>query len=303
MISVTILGNNSAIPSSDRHPTSQVVTCGDMQFLVDCGEGTQMQMSKYQVKRGRINHIFISHLHGDHYFGLIGLLNSYGLLSRTRPLHLYGPPELMRIIDLQLDCASTVLGYELLFIPVLPGESRILLEEKNVRVSCFPTNHRIACSGFLFRELFPKRKILAQKAAEEEIPITFFSSLQEGQDYIREDGTRVPNTRVTLDPPTEKSYAFCADTLYEESIIPSITGCDLIYHETTYMEDQRERALNRFHSTTLQAATIAKKAGVKKLLIGHFSSKYVHIEPFAEECRTVFPNTELALEGNTFSVE
>ena len=303
MISVTILGNNSAIPSSDRHPTAQVVTCGDMQLLMDCGEGTQMQMSKYQVKRGKINHIFISHLHGDHYFGLIGLLNSYGLLSRERPLHLYGPPDLKRIIDLQLDCASTVLGYDLHFVPLIPGESKVLVEEKNARVSCFPTNHRIPCFGFVFRELFPKRKILPQKAELEKIPVSFYSSLQEGKDFIREDGTRVANTLVTLDPTPDKSYAFCADTLYDKRIIPFIKGCDLIYHETTYMEDQRDRALTRFHSTTLQAAAIAREAGVKKLLIGHFSSKYVQIEPFAEECRTVFPNTDLAIEGNTYTAE
>ena len=302
MFAVTILGNNSALPAHNRFPTAQVVTFQDQLFLVDCGEGTQMQMSKYKIKRSRIHHIFISHLHGDHYFGLIGLLNSFSLLGRKDPLSIYAPPELKIIIDLQLQYAATTLGFPLDFISLTEDQTGIILEGKDIQVSYFKTHHRIPCFGFLFREKKEKRKLNIEEVRAHGIPTYFYSRLQEGEDYISREGVIVKNEWVTLDPLPGKSYAFCADTLYDESIIPYIEGCDMIYHESTYLQDQLERATQRFHTITVQAAAIARKAKVKKLLIGHFSSKYEELEPFLEECRPIFPNTDLAIEGVTFPV-
>lgn len=302
MFAVTILGNNSAVPTNERFPTAQVVTYYDQLFLIDCGEGTQMQMARYKIKRSKIQHIFISHLHGDHYFGLIGLLNSFSLMGRTQPLHLYAPPELKTIIELQLTCAATQLSFELKFVPLYPHHTGILIVEKNLQISYFNTKHRIPCFGFSFCERKIKRRIIPEQANRYQIPTYFYGALQEGKDYIGKDGTVVRNEWVTQEPSPGRCYIYCADTIYDEGLIPIIRGANLVYHETTYLQDQPERAGSRFHCTSVQAATLAKKAGVKKLLIGHFSSKYKDLSPFLEECRPIFPNTELALEGATFMV-
>jgi ribonuclease Z len=299
---VTILGNNSALPAHGRHPTSQVVTFHDRRYLVDCGEGTQMQMSLYKIRRSRINHIFISHLHGDHYFGLMGLINSYGLQNRTRPLTIFAPAPLEKILQLQLDCAHTELPYDLRFIPLESGKEGIILEEEDLVVEAFPTDHRIPCFGFLFREAHRKRKLNPVEAEHHGVPSAFFQRLQDGEDYINAQGETIPNTWVTYAPTAARSYAFCADTRYDERLLSYISGCDLIYHETTYLHELADKARDRYHSTSVQAATLARKAGVKRLLIGHFSSKYETTEHFLEECLPVFPRTELAAEGTTYLV-
>ena len=300
MFAVTILGNNSAVPAFNRHPTSQVVTYEGNNFLVDCGEGTQIQMINYKIRRGKISHIFISHLHGDHYFGLIGLINSFGLLSHKQDLHIYGPPALKEIIELQLKMAETHLPYQL-FIHAIDGPG-LLVETDKMRIDCFRTNHRIECFGFKFTEKRPARKILAEKAREMQIPLAFYDHLKTGADYTRKDGLLVRNEEVTISGDKGRSYAFCADTKYDETLLEHITGLDMIYHETTYLDNFRERAIDRFHSTTKQAATMALKAGVKRLLIGHFSSKYDSLEEFEKEAREVFPNTDLALEGTVYTI-
>jgi ribonuclease Z len=300
MLSVTILGNNSAVPAFNRHPTSQVVSHDGNNYLVDCGEGTQIQMIKYKIRRGKISHIFISHLHGDHYFGLVGLLNTFGLLSHQQELHVYGPSPLQKIIEMQMNIAETTLSYPLYFHTL--SEPDVLVDNEKIRISCFPTTHRIECYGFLFEEKEGKRKLLIEKVRKLNIPVSFYSSLQNGLDYITPRGQRISNADVTAAPEPGKRYAFCADTRYDENIIPYIAGADMIYHETTYHDNLREKAFERFHTTTKQAAEIAKKAGVKKLLIGHFSSKYSTLEQFEAEAREVFPNTELALEGNTYEI-
>lgn len=299
---VTILGNNSALPAHGRHPTAQVVTFHDRQYLVDCGEGTQMQMTAYRVRRSRINHVFISHLHGDHYFGLIGLLNSYGLQNRIHPLDIYGPPALEGIIGIQLESAHTRLPFPVRFNPVEPQKHTVLLEEEDLVVEAFPTDHRIPCFGFLFRQLHRKRKLLPEQAMERGIPPSFFQRLQEGDDYLDEKGERIPNALVTGEPPPAKRYAFCADTRYDEKLLSYIQGCDLIYHETTYLNDQAEKAVNRYHSTSVQAAALAARAGAGRLLIGHFSSQYESTAQFLQECLPVFPCTELSREGVTYLV-
>jgi ribonuclease Z len=300
MFAVTILGNNSAVPAFDRHPTSQVVTLDGTNYLVDCGEGTQIQLINYKIRRSKISHIFISHLHGDHYFGLIGLLNSFGLLSHQQELHVYGPSPLKEIIELQLKVADTHLCYPLHIHHIT--EAATLIDTEKLIVKCFRTNHRIECYGFSFEEKKQPRKLNAEKAKEHEIPAAFYDRLKKGEDYTRKDGTLIKNEWVTETATPGKKYAFCADTKYDESLIPYIEGADMIYHETTYLDNLRERAEARFHSTTKQAATMALKAGVKKLLIGHFSSKYDTLEEFEAEAREVFPNTELALEGVCYEV-
>jgi ribonuclease Z len=300
MLSVTILGNNSAVPAFNRHPTSQVVTQDGTNFLVDCGEGTQIQMIKYKVRRGKIAHIFISHLHGDHYFGLVGLLNTFGLLSHRQELHVYGPAPLQAIIEMQMNVAETTLPYPLFFHTLTKPE--VLVDNDKIRVSCFPTTHRIECYGFLFEEKEGKRKLLIEKVRKLNIPVSFYASLQEGLDYITPRGQVIKNESVTSAPGAGKKYAFCADTRYDENILQYIYGADMIYHETTYLDNMEEKAFERFHSTTRQAARIAQKAMVKKLLIGHFSSKYNTLEAFESEARTVFPNAHLALEGITYEI-
>jgi ribonuclease Z len=300
MFAVTILGNNSAVPAFDRHPTSQVVTLDGNNYLVDCGEGTQIQMINYKIRRSKISHIFISHLHGDHYFGLIGLINSFGLLNHQQELHVFGPSPLKDIIELQLKVSDTKLPFALHLHTIT--EPTTLLKTEKLEVTCFRTNHRIETYGFVFTEKKRLRKINPDKAKEYEIPLSFYERLKDGEDYKRKDGALIKNELVTDAAEPGRRYAFCADTKYDESLIPHFNGADLIYHETTYLDNLRERAEDRFHSTTKQAALIAKKAGVKKLLIGHFSSKYNSLEEFELEAREVFENTELALEGVCYEI-
>ena len=300
MLAVTILGNNSAIPAFDRHPTAQVITLDDHLFLIDCGEGTQTQMNKYKIRRSRINHIFISHLHGDHYFGLIGLITSMGLLGRNQDLHLYGPPQLIDIFNLQLQVADTKLPYNLIFHPL--GEEVVLVKDNRYQISSFRVFHRIECWGFIFRQVRPPRRINPEKARIAGIPSSFFDRLKMGEDYETKEGIIIQNASVTEDAPKPKSYAYSADTLFNIEVAEKVKGVDMLYHEATYLKDLEERATKRFHCTTVQAAAIAKGAGVKELLIGHFSSKYDKLDEFEKEAREVFSNTYLALEGVSYLV-
>jgi ribonuclease Z len=302
MFAVTILGNNSALPTIDRHPTAQVVTCNDTLALVDCGEGTQVQIARYKIRRSRLKYIFISHLHGDHYFGLIGLINTLSLLGRQDPLTVFGPPELEAILKLQMDCAATVLQFPLQFVALTPEDQGIIVDDKDLQVSYFPTEHRIPCYGFVFNMQKKKRRIIPEQARAYEIPASYYSQLSEGADYQRKDGTLVKNDWVTLPPPPGKKYVYCADTRYTEDLLPYVHEADLVYHETTYLHALAERAGERFHSTSVQAATLAAKARAKRLIIGHFSSKYTDTISFLEECRPVFPNTDLTVEGATFLI-
>lgn len=300
MLAVTILGNNSAIPAFDRHPTAQVVTLDDHLFLIDCGEGTQTQMNKYKIRRSRINHIFISHLHGDHYFGLIGLITSMGLLGRHQDLNLYGPAPLIDIFNMQLQVADTQLSFKLIFHPLL--EEGILVKETRFEVNCFRVFHRIECWGFIFRQVRPPRRVNPEKARISGVPSSFFDRLKWGEDYETQQGVMIPNMEVTDMAPQPKSYAYSADTVFNPELAAKVSGVNMLYHETTYLKDLEERAVKRYHCTTVQAATIAQLAGVTKLLIGHFSSKYEKLDEFERESREVFPNTNLALEGVSYLV-
>lgn len=299
---VTILGSNSALPAHGRHPTAQVVTFENQLFLVDCGEGTQLRLSEYRIHRSRIGHIFISHLHGDHYLGLIGLLSSLGLQNRTQPLRIFAPRPLEQILQVQFDASDTRLPYPLEFTPLEPGAHRVILETGSLVVSAFPTDHRIDCFGFSFQETPQLRKLNPGEARAYGIPATFYKKLQQGEDYLTPQGERVENAAVTSDPPRGRRYVFCADGRYQEKLLDYIGGADLLYHEATYLQAETDNADRRYHSTSIQAATLARKGAVKKLLIGHFSSKYRDLGPFLEECRPVFPETELAMEGVTYPV-
>jgi ribonuclease Z len=272
----------------------------DHVFLFDCGEGTQMQLSKYKIRRSRINHIFISHLHGDHYFGLIGLITSFSLLARTNDLHLYGPAALKPILDLQLQAASTTLCYPLHFHPV--EKEGLLVDDKKFTVECFATKHRIECWGFIIREKKKPRKISKDEVVKTDIPAAFYERLKEGADYTTKDGIVIKNESVTTTATPPKSYAFAADTSYCEDVAEKVKGVTMLYHEATYLKDQEQRATDRFHSTTIQAATIAKMAGVEKLLLGHFSSKYEQLDAFLTEAQEIFAGTQLAIEGATYTV-
>lgn len=295
MLAVTILGNNSAIPAHNRHPTAQVVQTADQTMLIDCGEGTQMQMSLYKIKRSKINHIFISHLHGDHYFGLIGLLNSMALNGRLNDLYIYAPEKLQSIIRLQMEVSGADFSYQLCFYNLEREE--IIFEDTKLSVECFKVNHRIECWGFLFKEKKNLRKLNIEQVKKYKVPKTFFENLHRGEDYVNANGELIKNEILTTPHELSKSYAYCADTAFYEPIAEKIKYVDLVYHEATYLDEYSEKAGERFHSTSKQAALIAKKAGAKKLLIGHFSSKYEILDELKNEACQVFENTEIAEEG------
>jgi ribonuclease Z len=300
MLAVTILGNNSAVPAFDRHPTSQVITMNGTNFLVDCGEGTQIQMINYKIRRAKISHIFISHLHGDHYFGLVGLINSFGLLNHQQELHVFGPSPLQEIIELQMKVANTTLPFPLYFHTI--AKEGLLVDDDKYYIKCFRTNHRIECYGFVFSEKKKPRKVDVEKAKAAGIPASFYKNLEYGSDYTGKEGKVIQNEMVTMAAPSGKTYAYCADTKYDEALIQHIREADMIYHETTYLDNLQDKAMERFHSTSKQAALIAKKAGVKKLLIGHFSSKYAELDEFEIEAKEIFENTEIAKEGVSYNV-
>ncbi len=301
MFGVTILGNNSALPAFNRHPTAQALTYDGQIFLIDCGEGTQFQIARYKVRRSHINHIFISHLHGDHYFGLVGLITSMGLTGRHQPLHVYAPEGLEQIIRLQLSVASAYLPYELHF-HVHPDSAGVLFSDGRIEISCFPVRHRIPCTGFLCKELRKPRKINMVKVQQYAIPTSEFANLQAGRDYIYPDGNRISNAELTVPNPKARSYAYTADTMYEPSITQYFQGADLLYHEATYLHELHVKAGQRFHATARQAGMIAQQAGVKRLLIGHYSSQYETTDELMEEAKEVFPNTTASVEGVTYRV-
>jgi len=298
MFGVTILGNNSALPAYERHPTSQVVTLDEHLFLIDCGEGTQMQLSRYKIRRGRINHIFISHLHGDHYFGLPGLITTLGLMNRENDLHLYAPAALKQILDLQFSISDTKLPFELYFHSL--ETEGVIADNAKFSIECFKVYHRIECWGFIVREKKKPRKIDKEKIINYDIPATFYERLKSGEDYTTKTGEVIRSEDVTIPAPPPRSYAFCADTMYDERIVEKLKDITLLYHETTYLKDLEERAASRYHSTTIQAAKIAQLAHAKNLLIGHFSSKYETLDEFLVEASEIFPHTQLALEGCTY---
>ena len=298
---VTILGSGAAVPTGKRNPTSQYVECNDRHILIDCGEGTQMQLRKFKVKMQRIQAIFISHLHGDHFFGLIGLLSTYNLLGRKTPLTIYGPPGLEEVIRLQFIVSDSYFDYELNFVETQDKEKQLIFEDDTLRVFSFPLKHRVPCTGFLFEE--KERKLNVEKWAilEFKLQPSEILLLKKGIDVERENEI-IPFRKVTSPSAPVRRYAYCSDTAYDERIVPNILNSDLVYHETTFLQEDTERAKKTFHSTTIEAATIAKLANAKKLVVGHYSSRYSDDELFKTEAMTVFPNTDIANEGVVFDL-
>jgi ribonuclease Z len=299
---VTILGSSSATPIYNRHPTSQLLTIRERNFLIDCGEGTLMQLLRYRVKYHKISHIFISHLHGDHYLGLMGLLSTFHLQGRTGELHLYGQQELMDILEMQLRLSNTQLRFNLIFHAVRHYTSEVILENEDLMVRSIVLNHRVPCTGFVFMEKAKPRKLIVTKLQHHKIPFSYYNKIKNGDDFEDDFGNIISNKELTEDPPIPLSYAYCSDTIYDENIVNDVAGVDLLYHEATFLHESVERATQTYHSTSLQAATIALKAGVKKLILGHFSGRYKDLSPLLTEAQSVFPDSDLALEGKKFSV-
>ena len=300
--SVTILGSGSAIPTLKRNPSAHLLNVNERLFLIDCAEGTQLQLRKYKIHFQRITHIMISHLHGDHYYGLMGLLTSFHLLGRKDEVLLYGPPLLQDIIDLELQASGTTLIYPLHFHPLTSDHFEQIFENDKVTVHAFPLIHSVPTFGFLFREKQQQRKIRKEVLENVKMPFSVMSKLKKGEDFTDQEGRFYKNGELTLDPPKPRSYAYCTDTLYNEKIIPYIHGCDLLYHEATFMQDKLQNAKEKMHSTAMEAAMIAKKAQVRKLIIGHFSARYEDMEPMLLEARSVFAETYVVEDGDVFQV-
>ena len=302
-IKVTILGSNSATPAHNRHHTSQLVNVEGRYYLVDCGEGTQLQLKRYKLKSHRIDHIFISHLHGDHYLGLVGLLSSMHLMGRKKELHLFAPYGLSEIIRVQLKYSDTAFNYNLIFHEVDTETHQVIHEDAFVTVKSIPLSHRIPCSGFLIEEKKKNRRII-KELLPEGLPVNKIIQLKKGLDILDDDGKVLHENEALTKPPRKSfSYAYCSDTRYDESIVPIIKNCDMLYHEATFLEEHMDRATVTHHSTAREAAQIALKAEVGKLLLGHFSVRYKDIMPFQEEARTIFENSFSALEGKSYILD
>ena len=294
-----ILGNNSAIPAHDRNQTSQLLQLESRYILVDCGEGTQIQLSNQNIRTGRIKTILISHLHGDHYFGLIGLISTMHLFHRKHKLTVFAPPELEKILELQLQASETRLCFDLEIIPLIHEGLKEIHKEEQFTIQAFPLEHGINCYGFLIKEN-PKQWRINKEKLPENMRIQEIITLKKGDNVLNEDGSiKYALEEYTLPPRPSRSYAYCSDTRYNEDIIPFIKNIDLLYHESTFADEMEDRANLTHHSTATQAATIAKKAGVKKLLLGHYSTRYKDPTPLLDEARKIFDETYLTHEGET----
>jgi len=300
-LNLLVLGSGSALPTLHANQTAQVLETESELYLIDCGEATQIELRRHKVRMQRINHIFISHLHGDHFFGLVGLLSTMHLLGRQKTLHIHGPAELEETIRIQFRNAGSHLSYEMVFIPVVQGDT-IIHEDKFVSVKSLELNHRIKAFGYLFEEQPKPRKLIPAALEKYKVPNYARRGISQGDDYIDPEGERVENSKLSEDPEPPKRYAFCSDTAYFEPLIDRLSKVDLLYHEATFQEADRERAKATYHSTAKDAARVANLAGVGKLLLGHFSNRYKSKAGFLKEARPIFPETYIAEEGERFSV-
>ncbi len=288
---LTILGCGSALPTKNHFPTSQILEMRDKQFMIDCGEGTQIRMRQMGIHTNRLGHIFISHLHGDHVFGLIGLISSFGMLNRTADLHIHASQELEQLMKPQLAFFCEELPFNVIFHSINPRKHELIYEDRTVSVYSIPLKHRVPTCGFLFEEKPRERHILREMIDFYKIPIARIKKIKQGEDFISEDGELIKNELLTTAPEPPKRYAYCSDTAYSEKIIPLIEGVDCLYHEATFMNNEIPRSLKTQHSTAAQAATIAKKANVKKLIIGHYSARYNSKIGLLTEAKEIFENT------------
>jgi ribonuclease Z len=299
---ITILGCGAAAPTSRHNPTSQVVNIHDKLYLVDCGEATQMQLRKFKVRFQRINHVFISHLHGDHYLGLMGLISSMHLLGRKSTLHIFGPQGLKELIELNLKVSHTFLEYTLEYHSTETDSKMLIMEDRTIKVYSIPLKHRIDCFGFVFEEKSRPPKIKKEVISKYKLQPSEVVELKRGNSIVSKSGDHVSVSEAAISPPLPRSYAYCSDTCYYEKVIDMIAGTTLLYHESTFLDDMKDRAKSTFHSTARQAAEIASKANVGTLLLGHFSSRYHEDEPFLTEASQVFGNVILANEGKVIPV-
>lgn len=297
---LTILGCYAATPRTLTNPTSQVLEIKNRMFLIDCGEGTQVQLRKNKVRFSKINHIFISHLHGDHFYGLIGLISTFSLLNRQNDLHVYAPKGAKEIILLQLKLSNSWTGYNLYFHELEDNKPQVVFEDEKVIVSTIPLKHRVYTNGYLFKEKPAERKLNIDVVQQYNIDTCYYQKIKSGSDIAVDDGRIILNAELTFDPPAPKSYAFCSDTIYKEDIVPLIKDVDVVYHEATFLESEAHYCEQTMHCTAKQAATIAKLANAKHLVLGHYSTRYGSIEPFKEEAQTVFENVHLADDGKVF---
>ncbi len=297
---LTILGCFSATPRTDTNPTAQVLEINNHIFLIDCGEGTQVELRRNKIKFARIKHIFISHLHGDHYFGLVGLISTFRLLTRETDLHIYCPKGLKEVIILQMKLSDSWTNYKLIFHELTATTSELIFEDDKVEVYTIPLDHRIYTNGFLFREKPGDRHLNMSAVMEANIEMAYFRKLKQGFDVTNKDGVLIDNLKVTTAPTPSKSYAFCSDTAYNESIIPIIKHVDVLYHESTFLEQNAKLAPKTKHSTAKEAATIAKKANCGTLILGHFSTRYNDLTEFKSEAESIFEPVFLAADGKKF---
>jgi ribonuclease Z len=299
---ITILGSSSATPIYNRNPSSQLLNINEKFFLIDCGEATQQQMLRFGINAQKIEHIFISHLHGDHYLGLVGLLSSLHLNGRRKPLYIYAPAELLEILNVQFKYSETTLKYPIEFHPTHTEKSEVIFENADVSVETIVLSHRIPCTGFKFSGKKRLPKIIKEKVDELNLSVDEIKLIKKGFDYTAKTGRIYKTEELTSPAPDPKSYAYCSDTICNWTYIDQITNTDLLYHEATFMNDMLDRAAETFHTTASQAGEIALKANVRKLIIGHFSARYRDLQPLLDETKSVFPNTDLAIEGLTFEV-
>lgn len=300
--SVTVLGSSAALPTSRRNLSAHLVAYSGQLILLDCGEGTQMMLKKLKVRTGKISHIFISHLHGDHFYGLIGLISTWHLLGRKTPLYIYGPPVLKEILDIQLRASMTELSYPMYFHNTQSEVPAIIADTGHLTVTSVPLKHRVPTTCFLISEKPLPRRIRRAEAERYSIPFTFMERLRNGEDFTDEDGEQIPNEMLTISPPEPRSYAYCSDTAYDERLPASIKGCTLLYHEATFLSDRTVLAGEKMHSTAAQAAQIAGMAGAGSLLIGHFSARYNDVNAFRDEAEKFFKPVIIAEDGETYEI-
>ena len=297
---LTILGCYAATPRTITNPTSQILEIKNRFFLIDCAEGTQVQLRKNKIRFSKINHIFISHLHGDHFFGLIGLVSTFTLLNRATDLHIYGPKGIQEIIKLQLRLSNSWTNYGLFFHELESKESEVIFEDEKVLVKTIPLKHRVYTNGFLFQEKAAPRKLNLDAVQNYGIDTCYYQKIKNGKDITLDDGRVIENNKLTFDPIPAKNYAFCSDTAYNEAIIPIIENIDVLYHESTFLQSEENLAKKTLHSTAKEAATIALKSNAKQLILGHYSTRYENIVLVREEAATIFPEVLLADDGKSF---
>ena len=300
---LTILGSSSAIPTSERYPTAQVLNASGRFFLIDCGEGTQIQIRRQKIGFSKIQHIFISHLHGDHFYGLIGMISTLNLLGLKKDIHIYSPSQLKDIIQPQLDFLKAGLQFKIIFHPLNLKKTQQIYSDEKMEVTSFPLKHSIGTCGFLFKEVQKEANIKKECIEKYNIPIPKIREIKQGAGFETSEGVFIPHEKLTSPPPPPRSYAFCSDTAFHLPIAEVIKDVDLLYHEATFTEELKEWAKNTLHSTAREAAEIAKMANARKLILGHFSARYKTVNPFLEEARAVFPNTVAAEDGSSYEVE